>query len=141
MVLCPLAETPAPVEAFRQGICLNQPLRVVSTDVHDGSLPSSGQLLRIEPQSAVLSALKKAEDDDALLLRVLDTAGEKTEVNVSVGPGLAEGIEQAVEVDLLERPISGSAAQSEGRSVCFDLDSRAIGTLLVRLAGRAAARP
>ena len=61
---------------------LNQPPIVLVETYHKGSLPQMGSYLLIEPENIVLSALKKAEDNDDMILRCYETAGIATEAKI-----------------------------------------------------------
>ena len=64
-----------------------------------GNLPSEFSFLKIEPNNLLLSALKKAEDSDEVILRFFETKGEETMGEIE----LFRVIERATVVDLLER--------------------------------------
>lgn len=49
--------------------CFSHPIYVYSNDLHSGTLPSDGSLLKLEGRSRV-TALKPAEDGESILLRV-----------------------------------------------------------------------
>jgi alpha-mannosidase len=57
----------------------NDPLIVVTSDVHKGRLPSSGSLVQLGPPNLVLTVLKKAEDSDAWIVQWYETSGEDSE--------------------------------------------------------------
>ena len=64
-----------------------------------GALPSEYSFLKLSPNNLILSALKKAEDSDAVILRFFETKGEATEAEVE----LFKAIKRLTLVDLLER--------------------------------------
>jgi alpha-mannosidase len=88
--------------------------------------------LRSTPLSAstadnvVLTAVKKAEDSNALLFRVYEWAGKSGDVTISVPPG-ATG---ATLVNLMETP-EGSAIGVTGDKVSFPITPFAIQTVRV----------
>jgi alpha-mannosidase len=47
-------------------------------------LPLKRSFLRIEPESVVLSALKRAEDGDGVILRFYETKGEETNAEITL---------------------------------------------------------
>ncbi len=77
-------------------------------DQHQGSLPAQYSFLKVEPDNVVVTALKKAEDDNALIVRYFDWAGAKAEVKLAF-----PGIKKAADSDLMERQI-GILAGSAG---------------------------
>ena len=64
-----------------------------------GDLPSEFSFLKIHPNNILLSAFKKAEDSDELIIRVYETKGEETIAEME----LFTGINKLKLVDLLER--------------------------------------
>jgi len=77
------------------------PLRSVVTLPHKGSLPSAFSFLKIEPQELVLSAVKKAEKEDALLVRFFNIASYEVGGSIT----LAEAPKRAVLANLLEEDV------------------------------------
>ena len=65
----------------------------------NGDLPPEFSFLKISPNNLILSALKKAEDTDEVILRFFETKGEATEAEVE----LFRVIKRLTLVDLLER--------------------------------------
>jgi len=62
-------------EPVRRAAELNQPAIPMIETYHDGPLPLSASHLAVEPATIVLGALKRAEDDDSLIVRCHETAG------------------------------------------------------------------
>jgi mannosylglycerate hydrolase len=70
--------------AFAEAHRFVRPLRALRVTGGDGSLPSSGSLVELEPKDAVLSALKLAEDGDGVVARVYNVAGSLIEGSLRV---------------------------------------------------------
>lgn len=68
----------------------------------EGDLPSSTSFCRIEPENAILLALKRAEDGRGFIVRVMETEGRDTEVTISL-PFVA--IDTAWETNLVEEDL------------------------------------
>ena len=68
----------------------------------------------VGPSNVFLSGLKKAEDDDGIVVRLYEVEGEDTEAEVRFDPSLVRPNSLAVEVNLLERPLAASTARMEG---------------------------
>ncbi len=83
----------------RRGYELNYRLFSTQTEKHDGTLAPEHSFLQVEPENVVLTAVKKAEDDDALILRFYEWAGKETDVKLH----LPSGAQTASETDLMER--------------------------------------
>ena len=58
----------------------------------------------------MVCGLKKAEDGDALIVRLFETAGKKTTARITTDAKLLGKVAEATEVDVLERPLAASAA-------------------------------
>ncbi len=65
-------------DTVRRTTELNQPPIPMIETYHDGPLAQSSSHLAVEPDAIVLSALKRAEDDDALIVRCYETSGRPT---------------------------------------------------------------
>ncbi len=68
----------------RRGYELNYPLIPYPTTEHSGSLPPIHSFLRLEPDTVILTALKKAEDSEAWILRFYEFAGRSAEVRIAL---------------------------------------------------------
>jgi alpha-mannosidase len=97
----------------RQGFQLNYPLLAVVTENHLGTLPSAHSFLNVEPSSVILTALKKAEADEALVLRFYEFAGEASQVHVHL-PAPAS---RAAETNLMEKEEHDLALDADGTEV------------------------
>ena len=115
----------------RHGYEYNYRLQARTSAAHAGELPASHSFVRVEPANLVLTAMKKAEDGDGLILRFYEWAGEKTEARVEVPPGATA----AYATNLMEK-IDPDAAQKElvhreGDSIHFTVDPYSINTVRV----------
>jgi len=88
----------------RRGYEFNHPFIPLMVPPGKGNLPPNKSFIKIEPSGVIMSSLKKAEDSDDFILRVYESKGEKTRVNIKFGFSLKE----IKETDLLERPIKSS---------------------------------
>jgi alpha-mannosidase len=109
----------------------NQALRVVGTDVHEGTLPASAEVLSVQPDNVILSAVKKAEDDNALVLRIHETEGKKTTARIELNAQILGTAREAVEIDLVERPAPSNTAKVEGNAVLVDVPAHGIASIRV----------
>jgi alpha-mannosidase len=91
----------------RRGYELNYPLLVRLEPKHDGPLPSAHAFLSIDSPSVFLTAMKKAEDDDSLILRFVKLGGE-TEESVVTLPRVTAA---AAETDLMEMDFANLAPE------------------------------
>ena len=84
---------------MQQGYDLNYPMIPIVTTTHQGSADAESSFVRIQPENVILTVVKKAEDDDALIFRFYEYAGKKADVRLHL-PGRAV---RAVETNLMEK--------------------------------------
>ncbi len=84
-------------EAFE----LNYPLLASKVDTKAGKLPLQQSLVDVEAQSVILDTIKKAEDDDSLILRFYEYGNKRDTVKVT----LADSIKEVFECNLMENEI------------------------------------
>ncbi|MFP5236245.1 MAG: alpha-mannosidase [Acidobacteriota bacterium] len=107
--LYPHAGTWQQALTVRHGWEYNYPLKAVVTTAHAGSLPAEHSFASVDPDNVVLTAVKKAEDANGLILRVYEWAGKSATVSFHVPPG-ATG---ATVTNLMEKP-EGQPLQVNG---------------------------
>jgi alpha-mannosidase len=86
---------------IRRGYELNYKLLFLSFGNHQGSLAPEHSFLQVQPDNVIVTALKRAEDDNSLVLRFYEWAGKEGAVTIQLPPGA----ESAVETDLMEKPL------------------------------------
>src|SRR5262249_49954141 len=92
---------------------INQPLLAFQSRPHEGALGKQLSFLRLSSSQVAVSALKKAEDDDAIVVRLFELHGrEAPDVRLS----MAAPILSARELTGAEEPLQGPAAAAEDRS-------------------------
>lgn len=64
---------------------LTAPVPVLYQGIHGGSKPQSGSFLSVDASNVVVSALKKAEEGDDLILRCYETDGRATTATLHLG--------------------------------------------------------
>jgi alpha-mannosidase len=94
------------------GYEFNYPLTALQVAAHTGPLPAEQSYLSVSSPDIILTAVKKAEDSNALILRMYESAGKGEEVTLTVPPG-ATG---ASLVNLMEKE-SGTALPMHGSTV------------------------
>ena len=88
----------------RRGYEFNYKIAAFQVVGHEGKLPARHSFVEVHGDQVVLTALKKAEDSDSLLLRVYEWAGKEANVQIRVPDGAAS----ATLTNLQEQP-EGSA--------------------------------
>jgi alpha-mannosidase len=114
----------------RRGYELNYPLLPLGAGNHAGVLPAERSFLGIREDNVVVTAVKKAEDDDALIVRFYEWAGRKGDVHVQ----LPQAARAAAETDLMERPLHALALATNGTEVAVPTGPFEIKTLKVTFA-------
>ncbi len=90
----------------RQGYELNYKLLSLQAEKHQGTLPAEHAFIDVKPENVVLTAVKRAENNDDLILRFYEWAGKDTDVAIQLPPGA----ETAQDADLMERPTERTIA-------------------------------
>ncbi|QHS53968.1 alpha-mannosidase [Edaphobacter sp. 12200R-103] len=96
----------------RKGYEYNYELRAQQVPPHAGALPLEHSYASVAPDNVVLTALKKSEDDNALIFRVVEWAGKQGDVTFTVPAGATA----ATETNLMEKP-TGSPLTVSGDKV------------------------
>jgi len=86
----------------RQGYQLNYKLVALWTENHAGKLASDHSFVDVPEDNVIISAVKKAEDKNALIIRLYEWAGTQGEATIKLPPGA----QSASETNLMEKPIS-----------------------------------
>ena len=88
----------------RRGYGYNYTLKATQVESHTGAGPVEHSYLSVEPENVVLTAVKKAEDSNALVFHVFEWAGKDANVTFTLPPGATS----ATEVNLMEKPEGSS---------------------------------
>jgi len=97
---------------MQQGYELNYPMFAIATSAHTGALPGKHSFARIEPGNVIMTVVKKAEDDDALIFRFYEFAGKQSLVKLQL-PEKATGAFETNLMEKKERPLSLSLDDRE----------------------------
>jgi alpha-mannosidase len=96
----------------RLGYQYNYTLRAQQVAAHAGSMPLEHSYISVAPQNVALTAVKKAEDSNSLIFRVVEWAGKQSDVTFTVPPGATA----ATETNLMEK-VEGSPLTLSGDKV------------------------
>ncbi|HEX3102880.1 MAG TPA: glycoside hydrolase family 38 C-terminal domain-containing protein, partial [Terriglobales bacterium] len=86
-------------QTTRRGYELNYTPVPFSAEKHEGALSAEYSFFQVQPDNVIITAIKKAEDDDSLIVRFYEWAGKTTDVKLHVPPGA----QQASDADLMEK--------------------------------------
>jgi len=102
----------------REALLFNMPPIAVETFIHPGDWPGQQSFGEVSEPNVDLCAMKEAEDDDSLIVRLYETIGKKTDAVLTLAgvdyPIRMDAFElktlkikngRAVEVDLIEREL------------------------------------
>ncbi|MFY9644214.1 MAG: glycoside hydrolase family 38 C-terminal domain-containing protein, partial [Terriglobales bacterium] len=92
-------------QTVRRGYELNYKPIALPTQKHAGTLPAEDSFVRVEADNVILTAVKKSEDDDSLVLRFYEWAGKEADVRLQ----LPAKLESAEETNLMERSMGSLA--------------------------------
>jgi alpha-mannosidase len=132
--LYPHAATWREAETVRQGYELNYHLLAMQVERHAGSLRDTHSFLEVSASNVVVTAIKRAEDDAALLVRFYEWAGKEADVKLT----LPAGAQAASETDLMEKPVSDIPLQ--GHTLTVSVKPYEIKTVRIRFAIKPAAQ-
>ena len=82
----------------RHGYELNYPVIAIDTFAHTGTLPAQKSFVKVDAPNVVLSSLKKAEDDNSLIIRLFEFEGKEQQVHIT----LPQPASKVTETNLLE---------------------------------------
>ena len=101
--LYPHAGTWKDAQTVRHGWEYDYPLNPVTTTAHAGSLPAQHSFASVTPDNVVLTAMKKAEDQNGLIFRVYEWAGKSATAEFHVPTGATA----ATVTNMMETPEGG----------------------------------
>ncbi len=113
-------------EVFREAERLTVPLEAAQTGAHPGDLPRRHAFLSIEPADLVLSAVKRAEDGDGMVVRLFNPTQRPVEGTITLDGRIAS----AERVTLEE--IREDDLKPENNQVTFEAGPKKIVTVRLR---------
>lgn len=97
----------------QQGFDLNHPFIAVAAKPAKGELPAAGALVSIDVDHAIVDTVKKAEDSNALIVRVYEAYGQRGPVTLTFG----RKPKRVTECDLMEE--NDAAVKMDGANLPF----------------------
>lgn len=114
--LYPHAGTWKQARTERAGYEYNYRLKAMQVESHTGKLPAQHSYMSVTPENVVLTAVKKAEDDNGLIFHAFEWAGKSSDVTFTVPPGATA----ATETNLMEKSV-GSPLPLSGNKVTIPI--------------------
>ena len=108
---------------------VNEPLFAVVNPVmyHTADLPEEMTFFSVDKPNALISTIKKCEDDDSIIIRVFDTLGEDSEIRIT---SFTE-FESAVPTNIIEEE-TGQSKKINGKEFDLNLGHHAIETFKLK---------
>ena len=106
---------------------LNIPLVARFAEARKGEMGSEASFFSADANNVVITSIKKAEDSDSIILRLVETVGKEVDVSVQ----LPTEIESASEVDFLERDIG--KVQFDGKQLSLKISANEVKSIKVEL--------
>jgi len=98
---------------IRRGYELNYKLISMPVGKHEGALAAEHSFVEVKNNNIIVTALKRAEDDDSLILRFYEWAGKSTDAALQVPPGATA----ASATSLMEKPEGPLSLQNDSLTV------------------------
>lgn len=95
----------------RKGYEFNYKLQAKQVQAHDGQLPAEHSYVGIPQENVVLTAVKKAEDGNSVLLRFYEWMGRGGDVQINVPTGASS----AILTNLMEEPQGASLPVTDNK--------------------------
>ena len=131
--LYPHAATWRQADTVLRAFEFNYKLHAMQADAHTGELPATHSFVTVKPENLVLTAMKKSEDGNGLILRFYEWAGQKTTAEITVPPG----VQTAVITNLMEHA-EGTQLTTSGDHLTVPVGPYSINTVRVAYANRGA---
>jgi alpha-mannosidase len=112
----------------RHGYDFNYHLTAMEIAPHTGTLPATLSFLNVDSDNVVVTAVKKTEDGNGLLVRFYEWAGKPTRVKLT----LPRGILSASQSSLMEKPEGSPLPVSDSRQVTVAVTPFEIQTVIIR---------
>lgn len=118
------------IRATRAGEVFNSPLAVASATLQKGKLPAEKSYVECLTPNIYVAAVKKAEDSDAVIMRLVELTGKDTEARIRITDLVKPGT-PAKQVDILERPIKKGHAKMTGDILTVKVPAYGIASVMV----------
>jgi len=120
-----------------RGYELNYRAIPLVAEAHEGPLPSSYSFVTIEPSNVILTAIKKAEDDNSVIFRFYEFEGKPSRVRLR----LPEAATQAVETNLMEKEEHSISLGPGGKELTTPIGAHVIKSVKVTFQNSAGSVP
>ncbi len=133
MAIVPRVGAATVADLVRLGAAFNHPLQGVSSDIHQGDLPHTlAEGVACAQDGVLVTQIKRAEDDDALIVRLHETTGKTTKATLTFASAIFGTLAGASETDVLERELPKSSAKTKSGAVEVTVPAFGIATVKAR---------
>lgn len=70
-------------KVIKAAALLNQPVTLIAENNHEGRLPFSDRGISVDKENIIVSAIKRSEDNNGIVIRAYECDGKKTKVTIS----------------------------------------------------------
>ena len=105
---------------------LNNPMKALTGEAGGGSLPDTFSLFSVDQENVVIETVKKAEDSDAVIVRMYECWNRRSDVTLTAGAK----IQSASFCNIMEE--EDQTAATDGRQIHFQIRPYQIVTLKIR---------
>jgi alpha-mannosidase len=95
-------------DVHRQAMSYNTPMYVLAANSHEGPLAPAHSFFNVESQSLLVTACKKREEDDAIILRMQETSGTAVRARIDCSQEIV-GLQEVnmMEEKIIDLPAAG----------------------------------
>jgi alpha-mannosidase len=98
---------------LREAQAFEAPLRALPAEQHDGELPPSWSFVHVAPDAVVISAIKRAESGEGLIVRLYNPGDQPQETALTLGAPLVGVSEVRLDEEPLDDEAHGEVTVSE----------------------------
>jgi alpha-mannosidase len=113
---------------LREAQAFEAPLRALPTEQHDGGLPATWSFVHVVPDAIAISAIKRAESGEGLIVRLYNPSDQPQETALTFGAPLVGVSEVRLDEEPLDSNAHGEVTLS-GNEIRLTVEGGAIRTL------------
>jgi alpha-mannosidase len=120
-------------KVWRMAHGFNAPFEVAESSLHAGSLPKESSVISLQPDELIITAIKKSENDDALVIRLYNISDKLTTGRLT----LFSPLQKAMVTNLLEEFVEEIPISNDAKVLVFPVKGHQIVTLKIWLSDMA----
>lgn len=131
LALLPYSAKMSDAQATEIGQKFNHSIKIIGTDVHKGKLPATDNMIKISAENVIISGIKKAEQANAVILRLYEIEGQSKDIKISLSENIFGKIKSAGSVDLLERELDSKKVKLKAGDITVSVGKYEIVSLKI----------